>query len=352
MTASNLFDLATVRKWGTVLLGKNVRCDGDGSIDTFERRVACYTHIHQDHLDGFESAFSQCDAVITHEINKELLIALRGPTWLPKKNNFVGLKYGKAYEYKDETITLYDSNHILGSSQVLVESSGKRILYSSDFNMPGAKKVKDVDILLIDSTHGEPIYNDNEPKKNKLKDIKKLVTEETKELRAVIIRAARGKLQYLMHILRTEVQSSIPFIVKEDDRRLSDVYANHGMSSGQLIRDESSEFDTILKKNEPYVRFYPTGGMLLPCELQGTRSIRVGNPPEYSIEATNMFQINLTDHASFDGVMDYVSSINPKLVITDNSGRTRGLTSIALATEIKHKLNIDAAPIPKPKPVT
>ena len=102
MTESNLLDLATVRKWGTVLLGKNVRCDGDGITDTFDRRIACFSHIHEDHLDGFESAFSQCDAVITHEITKELLTALRGPIWLRKKNNFIALKYGVSFPDKYE----------------------------------------------------------------------------------------------------------------------------------------------------------------------------------------------------------------------------------------------------------
>ena len=218
--------------------------------------------------------------------------------------------------------------------------------------MPGAEIVKDVDVLVIDSTHGTPMYNDNESREDKLETIKKLVTEEIEALRPVIIRSARGKLQYLMHILTTEVRDSIPFIAKEDDRQLSKVYANHEMPSRELIRDESSEFDIILKRNEPYVRFHPTGGMPLPCELTGTRSIRVGNSPEYDIELTNMFQVNLTDHASFDGIMNYVSSIKPKLVITDNSERTRGLTSISLASEIKNKFNIDAIAIPKSKLVT
>lgn len=342
-----LADFASVRPWGTVLLGKNVRCDGEAQTD-LDRKIACISHIHEDHTSGFKDSLSQCDAVISSKTTKELLTVLHGSMWLNNKNNFLGLDFHEPYKYKDETITLFPSGHILGSAQILVESDDKKILYSGDYNVPGAEIVKDVDILVLDSTHGDPVYNDNEPREKKMDQIIKLVTEEIDELRPVIIRSARGKLQFLMHILRSKVKEAIPFVAKEDDRRVAEVYSKNGMPMGELLRDESNEFDKILKRNEPYVRFFPSGGELLPCELQGTRSIRVGNPPEYSIELTNMFQVNLTDHASFDGVMEYVSAIEPSLVITDNSGRSRVLTSVTLATEIKNKFGIETLILPKP----
>jgi hypothetical protein len=50
----------------------------------------------------------------------------------------------------------------------------------------------------------------------------------------------------------------------------------------------------------------------LQCEREGVRSIRVGHSPEYNILETNMFQVNLSDHSSFDEIIKYVSQIKPK----------------------------------------
>ena len=340
-------NLATIRSWGTVLLGKNVLCDGEASLDAQERKIACFSHIHEDHIQGFPDCLSQFKAVLVTEETKDLLIALKG-NWLELKENFISRKYNEPFKYlslSDEQITFLDSGHILGSSQILVENEkGNRILYSSDFNLPGVNIPDNIDVLVLDSTHGDPQYNNRVDKDKAIYNIKKLVTEELGKLRPVIIKAHRGKLQYLMHLLRDEVRESIDFIAKHDDKKLAEVYTKYGLSCGNVISENSEDFTRISKRNEPFVRFYPLSGNL-PCEREGVRSIRVGLNPEYNILETNMFQINFSDHACFDDILEYVRNIKPKLVITDNSLRFRNSIGITLANLIKRE-DINAIPSP------
>jgi hypothetical protein len=243
----------------------------------------------------------------------------------------------------DETVTLLESGHILGSSQILVETEkGERILYSSDFNLSGTEIPDDVDILVLDSNHGDPQYNQNIDRQKSINYIKKLVNEEIQELKPVIIRAHRDKLQYLMSLLRDEIRSNIDFVTKEEDKRIAQVYKKYGFNCGDILSDESEEFQKILKRNEPYIRFSPMAGYI-SCEREGVRSIRVGHSPEYNILETNMFQVNLSDHPSFDEIIKYVSQINPKKgVITDNSKRFKTPIAITLANIIQRDLNIKA----------
>ncbi|MFH1443469.1 MAG: MBL fold metallo-hydrolase, partial [Candidatus Micrarchaeota archaeon] len=86
--------------------------------------------------------------------------------------SFVAIPYETEYEFYDGTnLKLYDAGHILGSSQVLLETEGRRLLYSGDFNLMDtvmhrrAKIPKEkVDCLIMESTYG----NREHPNRKKL----------------------------------------------------------------------------------------------------------------------------------------------------------------------------------------
>ena len=349
MALDELLQLAKVRPWGTILLGRHVRCDGKGHVqsDITERKLSCYSHIHTDHLNGFRDALGDSDIVLVSKETRELLIEWQGPD-LAKRNNFREVNFHEPFEFRGDIVTLLPSGHILGSAQVLVESNGKKILYSGDFNMPGATVVGNVDVLVIDSTHGEPKYKTPSPPERQMDYLVRLTNEELNRQRPVIIRASKGKIQYLMHHLRNHVRSNIQFVSNTDDAALARVYTKFGMPCGDLTDEQSRDFHTIEKENGPYVRFLPFPAAQLPCEMQGTRSIRVGCPPEYAKPDKNMFQIKLSDHADYDGILEYVSKLNPQLVITDNSTRVSEQTAIRLSEKIHAVLGIYSIPQGKP----
>lgn len=345
MELNELLKLAQVRPWGTILMGKHVRCDGKGQIesDTYERKLSCYSHIHKDHLVGFNDSLHDSDFVLVSQETRELLIEWKG-SWLKKKSNFVGINFHEPFKFQEDVITLLPSGHILGSAQILVESNGKKILYSGDFNMPEAAIVGNVDVLIIDSTHGESKHKSRSPSERQLDYLVKLTIEELDLQRPVIIRASKGKRQYLMHHLRNNIRNNIIFASSLDDASLSRAYAKFGMPCGELIDENSANFQSLVKNNEPYVHFLSSSKLPTPSERQNIRTIQVGMPPDYAIPETNKYQINLSDHADYGGILQYVNRLNPELVITDNSGRVSEQTAIHLSKKIKDVLGIEAIP--------
>jgi metallo-beta-lactamase family protein len=75
--------------------------------------------------------------------------------------HFSTIGYGKQFEpIKGVKITFYDAGHILGSSIILMEAEGKRILFSGDLgrnDMPiinDPTVINDIDYLILESTYG------------------------------------------------------------------------------------------------------------------------------------------------------------------------------------------------------
>ncbi len=343
MNESELVKKAKIRPWSTILISKNILCDGFQISDEFEDHGLCFfSHIHDDHTQGFESALGKCDFVCVSNISKELFIALKGD-WLKKRKNFIALDYGTSFNYKDDKITLFETEHILGSSQILVEdSSGTRIVYSGDFNMPDTKSIE-CDLLILDSVHGSPTYNTKSNFDQKIKDLGMLVKNELKQGKWVIVRSYRGKLQKLMHHLRKKIEKPVPFVASNTDCRLADVYGHYNLGTKDLMNLEDEEFQEISRSQDvPYILFTESGGPLLAREGTEIMSIRVGS----SHEATTDFwkHIDLSDHATFKEILDYVKGCNPKVVITDNSVRTRTGLAGSLASEITKNLGITSIP--------
>jgi metallo-beta-lactamase family protein len=123
------------------------------------------------------------------------------------------VKQFKPVEYKNSfeplpglKITLYDAGHILGSSVILVEAEGKRILFSGDLgrkNMPIIKDptvVEDIDYLILESTYGG---RQHESYENMQDDLRKLIEQGKKHHSRMIIPAfAVERTQLLITMLK------------------------------------------------------------------------------------------------------------------------------------------------------
>jgi putative mRNA 3-end processing factor len=116
------------------------------------------------------------------------------------------LEYGKPVKFKSSQVTLLDAGHIPGSSSVLLESQGKKILYTGDIKlidtklMAGAKiDVKDLDALICESTYS---YKDH-PDRDKLEDQLRELAQETiyNDGHLIVPSFAVGRTQELLIIL-------------------------------------------------------------------------------------------------------------------------------------------------------
>ena len=72
-------------------------------------------------------------------------------------------EFGAAWDDDGATVTLLPAGHILGSSMVLLERAGTRILYTGDFRLKPSATAETcqpvpADILVMECTFGEPHY--------------------------------------------------------------------------------------------------------------------------------------------------------------------------------------------------
>ena len=77
------------------------------------------------------------------------------------------LEFGEEEMIGDMQVKLFNAGHIPGSSQVLVEADGKRILYTGDFNiaetklLPGASMdYGDLDAVIMESTYADEDHSE------------------------------------------------------------------------------------------------------------------------------------------------------------------------------------------------
>ena len=121
-------------------------------LDPPRRKPLAYvSHAHADHmLTGHRKAF----------------VSLKTARFYQKRfkgNELVGLKYGEKCRAGKAVIELFPAGHILGSSQVLLEVEGMRVVYTGDIKVSASFtaeriKMEPCDVLIMECTYGEPKY--------------------------------------------------------------------------------------------------------------------------------------------------------------------------------------------------
>ena len=320
---------------GAVSLGPHVVCDGF----LVNAMVRVQTHVHIDHMDSFETSKGK-QQIIASEPTLKLLIA-EFDADLPYRVNVNALGQGQSYEAGGSKVTLISSGHMLGSVQVQTElECGLRLGYSGDFQWP-LEDVIQVDGLVVDSTYGAP---------NNIRRFSQGACEEQfvgllhllLARGPVTIKAHRGTLQRGLQIISDEIEC--PIIASERLSKEVNVYRDFGYTISPLIDIRSAEARELLRSDR-HVRVYGTGDHA-PSDLGRGSKItlsayftRPDNPvTEYSDRA---FAVAMSNHADFEGTLEYVQKTNAKFVVTDN---TRSGKGYQLAAAIKQRLGKDARP--------
>lgn len=128
--------------------------------------------------------------------------------------SFVGVEYLKPITIKDLTITFKDAGHIFGSSFIEVrEKNGGSAAFSGDLGNDGAQILKEtnalgaVDALIIESTYGNRIHEDEKTRESKLRT----VIERTIKQKGVLIIPAFAieRTQQLLYEMNHLVENRI-----------------------------------------------------------------------------------------------------------------------------------------------
>ena len=120
----------------------------------------------------------------------------------------VCMPYEEPYEFFNGTrFSLHDAGHIPGSAQILIEDSGKKLLYSGDVNSEESRlqhaagpPETDVDALVVESTYAN---REHPPRKDVEADLIEAVEEALQDGNALIPCFAIGRTQELLMVLNS-----------------------------------------------------------------------------------------------------------------------------------------------------
>ena len=319
---------------GAVLLGDHVVCDG------FQRDRPCrvQTHVHDDHMHDFERS-KGFQHLYMSEATRSLLIAELNAD-LQYRENVIPVSHGSAVACDGGRLTLLPSGHMLGAVQVALETpDGPRLGYSGDFQWP-VDDVVEVDELVLDSTYGSEGSIRRYSQERAETCFLRLVYEKLRK-GSVHVTAHRGTVQRALQVLSGNF--SVPFVGSARLCQEVAVYQEFGCAVGDLLVATSPEGRAVLDGTR-YVRFYSKGDRI-PVDLkEGAKIVlsafmnRTEDPViEYSDRG---YSVALSDHADFDGTLDYVLATGARCVVTDN---TRG-HGVELALAIQRRLGIKARP--------
>ena len=300
---------------GTVNLGSDVCCDG------FSRhaKARVQTHVHVDHMDGFNTSKGHQNILLT-EPTKRLLIAELNAD-LSYRANLKALELSEPYQVGTSLVSLVASQHMLGAVQVLVElEDGTRVGYSGDFQWPIEDVIR-VDALVVDSTYGKPT-NVREFTQGECEE--RMIALISRQLARgpVVIQAYRGTVQRALQVLNGAIDC--PLIGSDRFCREVQVYQDFGYTIGKL-HSAGSEEATEALRDPRHIRIYSTGDQAPPDIAGGSRvtlSAYFTRPDEPVTEySERSFGVALSNHADFNGTLEYIRASGAKFVVTDN---TRG----------------------------
>jgi putative mRNA 3-end processing factor len=324
---------------GTILLGRNVSCDG--YTDDYSVRVQ--THVHTDHMRQFDRSKRRQDIFLS-PATFDLLVA-EYDVDLPHRRltNVSPLETGQITRVNGEYIQLLSSAHMLGAVQVRVTlESGMKVGYSGDFGWP-LPEAMEVDGLIVDSTYGSPDsireYSQAECETVFVELISDALTRGP-----VLIKSHRGSIHRALQLVYGSLNT--PILAGELIRREMDVYCRYGYALGTPLDPESSLGREVLNSGR-YVRFLYLGkGDQWPIDLpRNTTTIVLsgymsrGKSPVVDHRSGWSFTVGMSNHADFAGTLAYVEATGASHVMVDNS---RGGSAQELASELRSRLGLKA----------
>lgn len=319
---------------GAVVLTEDLACDGFHYPCT--GRVQ--THVHDDHMDGFETS-KGFQHIYATPPTKELLVADLNAD-LGYRSNLLSVPYREWRTHGNTRFMLLENGHMLGSAQVVAESaSGYRSGYSGDFSWPVNDTIK-VDTLILDSTCGDPKlvrrYTQQDAEDALVRIVRKAVPQGP-----VFIKASRGTVQRALMAVTGNLDC--PLLGSKRLLKETDVYRKYGQPIEPIVDADSSQGRDCVR-SERYVRFFGRGDRLPVDTSRATVIVLNAYVPShtpYVEHSERSYTVALSNHADFEETLEYVKSTGARQVITDH---TRSAHAPQLARELTTRLGVRAIP--------
>jgi metallo-beta-lactamase family protein len=198
-----------------------------------------------------------------------------------------GEMYHRTIEVGPLKVIFYNAGHILGSSIIVIEAEGKRIVFSGDLgNSPApiigsTEKIREADYCVVESTYGDRLHEMNAMRKEVLED---MIEDVVKSGGVLMIPAfAMERTQEMLFEINSLVeQGRIPrvpiFIDSPLAIKLTAVYKKYGDYFDPMTRALISGGDAIFN--------FP--GLHMTLTTEESKSINAVPPPKVIIAGSGM----------------------------------------------------------------
>ncbi len=155
---------------------------------------------------------------------------------------FKSIRYRNPFEIKDAYFKFFDAGHIPGSAFILIESNGKKLVYTGDINLSDTRLIKGadlgleyVDALIMETTYGAKIHhNRQQTEKEFLSKLKEVIKRGGKVFIAAF---AVGRTQELMLLLNSE-KWNVPVYVDGMGKDMTEIMIHH-----DAVKDKTKMMD-------------------------------------------------------------------------------------------------------------
>jgi putative mRNA 3-end processing factor len=268
------------------------------------------THAHKDHYGNAE------DREIHATPETLALIRARMPAQAQKASSttrrWVAHPYHKPFTLGDAQVTLLPAGHMLGSAQVLVQGpDGRNGLFTGDIMFsanptcaPLSAPQVGIHQMVIESTFGGKLTHPD-PKEELRRVLGNL------RMPAMIGVYAAGKAQRVNALL-SEVLPNLPVMVDPPIRQVHRVYEELGMKVGQYQLYSRS---VAKRMSRPFVRLVPVHVLLEHARDEQYLKYLASGWDHRSGKRWLGDNLDLSDHASAQEILDYIQAVKPQEVI-------------------------------------
>ena len=313
------------------LADKSLRVDAlDLWIDSMRTRERCYvSHGHSDHAREHRIVVTTpntaaiCRARFSRRREQAPQLSLLPRQEKPRLDvSFEEHAFNEPWDEGDHRLTLFSAGHVLGSSQLMIESERGSFVYTGDFKLTPsftaeAPEVKRCDVVLMECTYGRPQYAF--PPREEIAGAMVAFARETLEAGAVPVFFAYslGKAQEAIAILG---RAGIPITVHGAVETITKVYEAQGVAMPPYKRYRADDFDVTS------ALVWPPGGKALPKALR-EREVRTAVLTGWSLDRGALFRYGtergfaLSDHADYPSLLRYIELAQPKKVLLNHGWR-------------------------------
>ena len=231
-----------------------------------------------------------------------------------KNPYFHSMQYGEILEINGSKVSMHPAGHILGSSQIKIETAEGLLLYTGDFRISPAKTVEPfqfvkTDILIMETTFGLPHYK-FPSRKSMETELLELCSSALKAGKTPVIFAyTLGKGQEALKIIS---DAGLPIAVDYPILRFVPIYQKHGIEFQKFKKFKKSDLSgkvNILPVNARYRRDFRNADNLFTIYLSGWG---IDKSAEYRLGVDKV--LPLSDHADYDELIQLVETIKPQKI--------------------------------------